>query len=195
MTNKIEFGRSPEQRMRGLCVAGAPQICGAPSFVWTNSIRWKPAHATASRSHFVTQRSPHFLAPAKPSLPSLQRSAHSRHSSEASLPSLRRRPESILLFVVSADPGKRASPCRRSFKNERSDVLLFAPGSLCEAAKVGRKGRVPRTRCGPGRPAFGDRAGCPAAKPRPTAANRPLCGRRVTEVAFLWLLSLCKQRK
>jgi hypothetical protein len=71
----------------------------------------------------------------------------------------------------------------------------FAFGSLCEAAKVGwKRPRAPHA--GRARTARLWRQGrSPAAKPQPTAANRPLRGRRVTEGAFLWLLSLCKQRK
>ena len=68
-------------------------------------------------------------------------------------------------------------------------------GSLCEAAKVGwKRPRAPHAvRARTAR--IWRQGRSPAAKPRPTVANRRLRRRRVTEGAFLWLLSLCKQRK
>jgi len=87
-----------------------------------------------------------------------------------------------------------SSPRRRGPSAFAVAPLLISGPSVKRRRSAGQ-GRVPRTRGGPGRPAFGDRAGSPAAKPRPTAANRRLRRRRVTEGAFLWLLSLCKQRK
>ena len=98
-----------------------------------------------------------------------------------------------LLAATWRDPGraKRGSPCRRSCVF----CSAFDPGPLCEAAEVGRKQpRAPHA----GRAMDGAHSATgqePCRRTRSTAANRRLHRRRVTEGAFLWLLSLCKQRK
>ena len=104
------------------------------------------------------------------------------------------------------DPGK--SKARQSLPQKLTDsssprrrgpsafgvAPLLISGPSVKRRRSAGQGRVPRTRCGPGRPAFGDRAG--ALPPNPADRSEPAaCGRRVTEGAFLWLLSLCKQRK
>ncbi len=97
-----------------------------------------------------------------------------------------------LLAATWRGPGgakESAAPAAGSFGFAALDV----DPSVKRRRSAGR-GRVRRTRCGPGRPAFGDRAGAlppNPGRPQRTGAQR----RRFTEGAFLWLLSLCKQRK
>ena len=87
------------------------------------------------------------------------------------------RPFGLFLHLLAAtwrDPGraKRGSPCRRSF---RLELLTLGP-SVKRRRSAGR-GRVHRTRCGPGRPAFGDRAGALPPNPgRPQRTGRFAAG-------------------
>ena len=130
--------------------------------------------------------------------------------SATSPPSWRRSLSRLFLHLLAATwrgPGRakeeRGSPCRRSSPPRRPReggdpaplFLLFALGPLCEAAKVGwKRPRAPHAvRARTAR--IWRQGRSPAAKPQPTVANRRLHRRRVTEGAFLWLLSLCKQRK
>ncbi len=99
-----------------------------------------------------------------------------------------------LLAATWRGPGE-AKDKRGSCRRRKSVFALLLTLTLCEAAKVGRK-RPRAPHAVRARTARIWRQGrSPAAKPRPTAANRRQSRRRVTEGAFLWLLSLCKQRK
>ena len=93
------------------------------------------------------------------------------------------------------DPGK--SRARQSLPqklgNERSDVLLFAVGPSVKRRRSDGKGRVPRTRCGPGRPAFGDRAG--ALPPNPADRSEPAAARPARNRGCISLVTFFVQAK
>ena len=101
------------------------------------------------------------------------------------------RPIPHLLAATRSNPGraKRSSPRRRSSRNERSDVLLCSSplGPSVKRRRSDGQGRVLRTRGAPGMARIWRQGRMPCRQTRPTAANRPLRGRRFTEGAFLWL--------
>ena len=105
------------------------------------------------------------------------------------------RPFGLFLHLLAATwrgPGWSKGRARQSLPQRLLALLLISGPSVKRRRSAG-KGRVHRTRCGPGRPAFGDRAG--ALPPNPADRSEPAALRPARNRGCISLVTFFVQAK